>query len=373
MRPVVATAVVLAALTFGSAQAATYYVRPGGNDRASGRSVVAAWRTVARVNAAHLRAGDRVLFAGGAVFGDTVLDASPVGTRRARVRFGSYGRGKATLTGGIRLRSARWVTVADLAVTHAGQAVLGSVYGTGSKHVVLRGLDLDGVGIGINSANVRDSDWRIVRTHIAHTGDSGMIVLGSGFTIARDVITDTGLSPSITYAKHGIYLKGPRARIVGNTILRFSTSAISLRSHDALVAGNHIDSGPVGIGYFQESRRRGLTRVVGNSIRGISSVGIYLDGSSSESFRISRNAISGTATATAILAHRVPAFALTRNLIASPLGRLLQIEAPQAYVERGNVWRTITHAGVFIWNGVQKTFSGYRAASGEGAGDTLQF
>src|SRR5690348_9223605 len=46
----------------------TYYVSPSGNDGSSGTSSSSAWKTVAKVNAVSLRAGDQVLFQGGASF-----------------------------------------------------------------------------------------------------------------------------------------------------------------------------------------------------------------------------------------------------------------------------------------------------------------
>lgn len=48
--------------------AATYYVSPSGSDALAGTSPAAAWRSLDRVSAADLNAGDRVLFEGGKTF-----------------------------------------------------------------------------------------------------------------------------------------------------------------------------------------------------------------------------------------------------------------------------------------------------------------
>src|SRR5215203_5387190 len=46
----------------------TYYVNNNGSDSASGTSTGSAWKTISRVNSQVLKAGDKVLFAGGQTF-----------------------------------------------------------------------------------------------------------------------------------------------------------------------------------------------------------------------------------------------------------------------------------------------------------------
>ncbi|MBA3708383.1 MAG: carbohydrate-binding protein, partial [Planctomycetes bacterium] len=84
----------------GAAQASDYYVSPAGNDSASGASG-APWRSIAKVNATTLRAGDRVLFQGGQRFaGKIYLDANDGGTATSPVTITSYGTGRAVIDGG---------------------------------------------------------------------------------------------------------------------------------------------------------------------------------------------------------------------------------------------------------------------------------
>src|SRR5207248_10529012 len=82
----------------GRAAAATYYVSPSGSDAASGTTPSAAWRTVAKLDAAALAPGDTVLFAGGSTF-TGLLQPQGSGTSASPIGFGSYGAGSATWRG----------------------------------------------------------------------------------------------------------------------------------------------------------------------------------------------------------------------------------------------------------------------------------
>lgn len=53
--------------------AATYYVKPDGNDNADGRSDATAWKTIAKVNSFKFQPGDDVYFKCGGVWTDTYL------------------------------------------------------------------------------------------------------------------------------------------------------------------------------------------------------------------------------------------------------------------------------------------------------------
>ncbi len=79
---------------------ATYYVSPTGNDANSGTSTSAPWKSIAKVNAESLHAGDDVLFQGGQTFGGNLKKTSGTGTASAPITFGSYGSGRATLSAG---------------------------------------------------------------------------------------------------------------------------------------------------------------------------------------------------------------------------------------------------------------------------------
>lgn len=80
--------------------ATDYYVNSKGEDRNSG-SQRAPWRTVARVNLAELKPGDRILFEGGQTFaGRLTLGAAQSGAEKSSVVLASYGKGRAIIDGG---------------------------------------------------------------------------------------------------------------------------------------------------------------------------------------------------------------------------------------------------------------------------------
>jgi hypothetical protein len=71
---------------------ATYYVKNGGSDLASGLSDALAWETIAKVNASSFAAGDFILFKKGSTWRETLVIPSS-GTVDVYVTFGSYGSG----------------------------------------------------------------------------------------------------------------------------------------------------------------------------------------------------------------------------------------------------------------------------------------
>src|SRR5262249_6547224 len=80
---------------------ATYYVSPGGDDKAPGTSIDQAWRTVERVNVQRLRPGDTILFQGGKSFdGGLYVSTKEGGTAAKPIVFSSFGKGRAMLRSG---------------------------------------------------------------------------------------------------------------------------------------------------------------------------------------------------------------------------------------------------------------------------------
>ena len=109
----------------GSASATTYFVRESGNDSASGDSPTTTWRTIGRVNQAHLHPGDRVAFQSGESFaGNLHLTAECSGTTNASVVINSTGDQPATLlagTGtGIQVENAGGCALENLIIVGAG-------------------------------------------------------------------------------------------------------------------------------------------------------------------------------------------------------------------------------------------------------------
>ncbi len=80
----------------------TYHVAPGGNDANDGRSPQAAWKTVAKVNAAAFQPGDQVLFARGGEWRES-LKASSGGAPGKPILYAAYGTGAKPKFWGSRL------------------------------------------------------------------------------------------------------------------------------------------------------------------------------------------------------------------------------------------------------------------------------
>lgn len=276
-----------------SAAAGVFYVSPAGSDRWSGRSPRRPWRTVNHVNRARLRPGDVVEFHGQSTFSDAQLMPHISGAPGAPIRFTSYGSGRATLTHGIWFASIRWLQIDRLRLA-GGSAGIGSGYGSGAHHIAVLDDVISDVGVGVNAANRADAFWTIRGNRIFHTGDSGVITLGNSAVIRGNQIDDTGFDRSIPWAKHGIYSKGPNARIIGNHIAHFSSQGISTRFHNAFIVGNLIRGGADGVGYWQQDSTAGTTVICANTISAVH-YGVLIGpetGPNRERFRILYNHIS---------------------------------------------------------------------------------
>lgn len=358
----IVTAVFLASA--GLARAQTFYVSPTGSDSASGTSTSDPWRSVATA-ARSARAGDTILFAGGGRWTETLMPERN-GTRGAPITFGAYGAGRPHLDGGIYLRNAAWLRFQDIAISGADQGICASATGTGTQHIVVRNLSIADVGIGINSANHLDGDWTIEGSTVTRTQDSGLILLGARVLVRGNTITSTGRSSTIPYGKHGIYAKGPSQRIVGNTIRGFQANGISIRFPDAVVERNTIGGGPIGIASFQDASTGGTSQIVANRISWVGIGGIYLDGSTVESFVIADNRIdAGLGVAMDLRAVR--ALTVARNIVVSGHYNLTLAAPRRGYSEHDNTWAV----GAFSLGGRSLSLEAYRSASGQGAGDRV--
>jgi hypothetical protein len=276
----------------------TFYVAPYGKDRNRGMSPAHPWRTVARVDRARLRPGDRVLFAGGATFSDAALmpgeGFSAVGTGAAPIVFGSYGNGLARLTRGIWLgtnsfypRGPSHLTFEDL--------VLGpdkGFQGTGDyiKLINLHISHLLGPGSGQETGiTTEGSHWVIDGNRISYTGDSGMLLGfssgspgdppgGEDYVIDNNTVSHTGLDRRLSYPLHAIYVKVADARVSDNRLTYFHDDGISLRYRDETISDNYIAHGRIGIAWYQYDQQPGMTRVIHNTIAFTSSAAIFVCG-----------------------------------------------------------------------------------------------
>jgi hypothetical protein len=195
--PSTARAARLLALTVLIATAASgsdYYVSPSGSDSASGASA-APWRSVAKVNATTLRAGDRVLFQGGQRFaGKISLDVNDGGTSTSPVTITSYGSGRAIIDGGtgdalfayncggIDIRGIDFVGAGRTASTGTGINFYADL-ATGRKfdRLYIDGVDCSGFrsGIVIGSWHATKPGYRDVRITNVRCHDNARVGLVS--------------------------------------------------------------------------------------------------------------------------------------------------------------------------------------------------
>lgn len=268
-----------------AANARSFYVASTGSDSASGLSPSEPWRTVGKVNEQSFAPGDRILFRGGDRFDDTTLMPTSSGSRGAPIVFSSYGNGMATI---VSSNTAVWLPpgTSDLRFTRirleadfGASAFASSANGAGSVRIRIDHASLGRTGgSAIISPKASDRDWTVDHNLIADTGDSGIILLGTGFQITGNTIRNTGWSKEISWGKHGIYSKGPGALIRSNTITDFTGDGISIRFGASRVQKNRISGGPIGIAYFEyDPRRRGNVEISDNTISKTTSSGIYID------------------------------------------------------------------------------------------------
>lgn len=372
------------AATPSSARAATFYVSPHGHDSRSGKSSRLAWRTVGRVNAARLRPGDTVRFQGGRTFSDATLTPRSSGMRPRRITFTSYGAGRATIA---HPNTAVWFSgrsglVFDrLSLTTnntPGAVFSGSPSGASSYITIRRCVLWNTAGVGINSPTRGDSHWVIRDNRISHTGDSGIILLGSHDRVSGNTISDTGWNSSIQWDKHGVYVKGPEAVIRRNRITDFQSSGLSLRLNDAVVTGNTIQGGKFGIAYFDYSTSVGTSYIRLNRMNAVE-IGFYIspdpdhnDGSRPrENFDVTKNVFRTTGDlAIDLTGGRYSEVKFAHNSVFADgaLGLAGLSPIGGKYLEHDNRFHGPL---LFSWNGLQLPYLAYRSASGQGARDSF--
>lgn len=272
-------------------QGSTYYVSRDGSDSASGRTPRQAWRTMARVNRAELRGGDSVLFRGGQDFAGAALTPEHSGRPGAPIVYGSYGGGRARMPGGVWFRGRHDLAFRRLAISGAEQGISG----TGDR-IAIEGSRITNTSIAIYAQHGRN--WLIRRNVVRRTGDSGLILEGSGHRVERNTILHTGRDRSIPYGKHGIYLKASHTRVARNVIRNFSGNGISSRRRDDVLVSNKISGGKVGIAWFQADRRGGVSRWSANRISSVKEAGFYVSPSDAGGPTIERFVVSGNVVRT---------------------------------------------------------------------------
>jgi hypothetical protein len=287
----------------GGGVGTTYYVSPSGSDSNPGTSSALPWRTLAKVNSAALKAGDTVLFEGGAVFSGQSLEGNAGGTARNPITYGSYGIGKADIEHGVWDASHNFLVYKNLEVAGAGVG-LGVGFGGRGNHVTVENSTVSHVSEGIGV--VWGDGWRIVGNTIEDTGDSGILTQmddnggrpGDAWVIDNNVIRNTGLV-NLGYGEHGIYLKCRDSEVAGNVITNFAQDGISQRYGNARIVGNKIRGGAIGIAYFEYDEEALTSEWLENEIEN-TRTGMYAaegtglvspNGPDLESFILSKNVI----------------------------------------------------------------------------------
>jgi putative cofactor-binding repeat protein len=276
----------------------TYYVSPSGSDSNPGTSPAQAWKTVSRVDSAHLRPGDGVLFQGGATFGDQALMPSASGATGEPIVYGSYGQGSATISQGA------WFVQDD--VTFENLTFGATFYGGSATSGTSSDVMLDGVTISLPPGNQtlglysNGSHWVIENSTIRNTGLSGMLLNGDDYLIADNVITNTGRETTNGYNNHGIYLDAGDVTITGNTITNFAESAISVRYRNSTITDNTLSGGRIGIDFYETDTASGASVWMANAISHTTVADLFVCGTGEgcqeplETFTIADNSLSKT-------------------------------------------------------------------------------
>jgi parallel beta-helix repeat protein len=178
------------------AHAADYFVSPSGNDANSGLAQSAPWRTILKVNATTLRAGDRVLFQGGQDFpvtGGTSLYLRHSGTAASRIVITSYGTGKARLVvgngskTGIDASVCNYVMISNLIVAGPGVTAQ-TVAGDGLNLLWFNDSLIDQVEVfGFRGSGIKLNGCHRTTVSGAYAHDNGFAGIYSEGTSKNDV------------------------------------------------------------------------------------------------------------------------------------------------------------------------------------------
>lgn len=255
-------AVLTAAPAAAQTNGTTYYVDPAGNDAHHGRTPSRPWRTLARVNAAYLLPGDRVLLRAGRVFDGPLILQERCGTAEAPLVIGSYGDGRAV----VRAENQTAVAIANCGGIELRDLVLqgretGDTPGHGVyiennlpqvelSHIYLRRLTVSGFYLGgVTISGVRLGagfrDVQITDSVLHNNGDHGILVHSTGrIRAVRDVL----IADNVVYDHPGIFNSGMMH--TGSGILVGGAEQVLIERNEAYRNGRDSvwsDGGPIGI------------------------------------------------------------------------------------------------------------------------------
>lgn len=380
-----------------------YYISPGGADTNTGTSCDSPWPMD---KAGDVRQpGDTVAFQGGATFTQSLALQGESGTTAQPIYYASYGTGRATLTGGVWLRSVSYLELTGLDISSSSTpGVHTSPTGTGAADVMLLGDSITSSydqavgGYGVAILNPLDTNWTVQGDTIANTADSGVMDHGGGpVSIIASTFANNGVGthcgPAGTAGVnpcHAIYGKGPDMTVLNNTITNPQTAGISLRFADNDIAGNVISGGQYGVAFSSETTTPGTTYVTGNRTTGQSLVGIEVYPGTQpvyESFVVDANTVSES-TGYDVFLKSGPNSATTQTVnlkdnifqVAAGVTGYLNVAAPLSYTASTYHEHNDTFCGVspsgssWYLNGTARTLSTYEnwfGAGTEGGSDTV--
>ena len=249
-----------------SSEAATYYVRNGGDDSADGRSDATAWASLDKVNNFSFASGDQVLLHEGHRWVG-LLTIDWAGTSSAPAVVGSYYVDGSTLKRGFR--SAAPVIDGEDRLPSSRYAALVTVKANGVRVENLRVMNSEGRGIGVVQVN----DVEVIGCSVSNISGGGIHILRSQGSRAEDnFVTEAGIG-----ARDGASTWGASIEIVASnsTVVRHNTVSE--------VYGE-------GINAHDGSQ---YTLIEQNNLFGVRAVGIYSDGAPDTTIR--RNIVVGTA------------------------------------------------------------------------------
>lgn len=253
----------------GAGEAATYYVRNGGNDSADGRSHQTAWASLGKINSHQFAAGDIVLLHEGSRFVGQVTIDWP-GTSSQRAVLGAYYLDGSTPVRGYR--SARPIIDGEDRLPSTRYATLVHVNAQRARVENLRVEDSEGRGIWTTAVN----DVEIVGNEVHNVYNAGI----------HFIEAHRGLAENNTVSRAGVGHYEDRAS--------WGAAIEMVESHDVTVRNNTVkESFGEGINAHTGSQR---VLIEHNTVFAVRAVGIYVDTAPDATVR--RNIVLGTTNST---------------------------------------------------------------------------
>lgn len=243
----------------------TYFVSATGDDRGDGLSQATAWRSISRVNQAHLEPGDTVGFQGGQTFaGKIYLTPDEEGSASSPIRITSYGEGRATISSpgdtGLYAYNTAGIVVSNLIFVGGGRTTApggdgiyffndlpGDIKKTFVRidNVEVSDFYLNGIVFGAGNGRSGFRDVRVTNSSVHDNGRNGVFAWGgpryshTDFEV-RSVssVRNTG-TPGISFSTgSGILLSSVDGALIDHSVAR-ENGALSTS-----------EAGPVGIWAF---------------------------------------------------------------------------------------------------------------------------